>query len=150
MAARLAADVLDVPTVIIARTDANAAQCITSDCDPYDSKFLTGERTVEGFFTLRGGLDAAIARGLAYAPYADMIWCETSEPNIEEARRFARAIHAQFPGKLLAYNCSPSFPLEGQAERVGDLSVPARARDHGVPLPIRHTCRIPCLESLHV
>jgi isocitrate lyase len=109
VAARLAADVLDVPTVIIARTDANAAQCITSDCDPYDSRFLTGERTVEGFFTLRGGLDAAIARGLAYAPYADMIWCETSEPNIEEARRFARAIHAQFPGKLLAYNCSPSF-----------------------------------------
>lgn len=109
IAARLAADVLSVPTVIIARTDANAAQLITSDCDPVDQPFLLGERTVEGFFTYRGGLDAAISRGLAFAPWADMIWCETSEPNMEEARRFAEAIHAQFPGKLLAYNCSPSF-----------------------------------------
>ena len=109
IAARLAADVLDVPTILIARTDANAAQLITSDCDPQDAPFLTGERTVEGFFTFSGGLDAAIARGLAYAPYADMLWCETSEPNIAEAKRFAAAIHAQFPGKLLAYNCSPSF-----------------------------------------
>lgn len=107
--ARLAADVMQVPTVLIARTDANAAQLITSDCDPADHAFLTGERTVEGFFAMRGGLDAAIARGLAYAPYADMIWCETSEPNLDEARRFAAAIHLQFPGKLLAYNCSPSF-----------------------------------------
>src|ERR1019366_1191137 len=109
IAARLAADVLDVPTILIARTDANAAQLITSDCDERDNAFLTGERTIEGFCGFRGGIDAAIARGLAYAPYADMIWCETSEPNIEEARRFASAIHAQFPGKLLAYNCSPSF-----------------------------------------
>jgi isocitrate lyase len=109
VAARLAADVLDVPTILIARTDADAARLITSDCDPQDAEFITGERTVEGFFVLRGGLDAAIARGLAYAPYADMIWCETSEPNIEEAQRFADAIHAEFPGKLLAYNCSPSF-----------------------------------------
>jgi isocitrate lyase len=108
-AARLAADVLGVPTVLIARTDADAAQLITSDCDERDHEFLTGERTVEGFFSFRGGLDAAIARGLAYAPYADIIWCETSEPNLEEARKFAAAIHAQFPGKLLAYNCSPSF-----------------------------------------
>ncbi|MDP9727155.1 isocitrate lyase [Alicyclobacillus tolerans] len=108
-AARLAADVLGVPTVIIARTDANGAHLITSDVDPRDQAFLTGERTVEGFFRMRGGLDAAIARGLAYAPYADMIWCETSEPNLEEARAFAEAIHKQFPGKLLAYNCSPSF-----------------------------------------
>ena len=109
VAARLAADVLDVPTVLIARTDANAAHLLTSDCDPLDAPFLTGGRTVEGFFTISGGIDAAIARGLAYAPYADMLWCETSEPNIPEAKRFAEAIHAQFPGKLLAYNCSPSF-----------------------------------------
>jgi len=109
VAARLAADVLDVPTILIARTDANAAQLITSDCDPQDAPFLTGHRTIEGFFTIIGGIDAAIARGLAYAPYADMLWCETSEPNIEEAKRFAAAIHAEFPGKLLAYNCSPSF-----------------------------------------
>jgi len=108
-AARLASDVLRVPTVLIARTDADAAQLITSDCDPADRPFLTGERTVEGFFAFRGGLNAAIARGLAYAPFADMIWCETSEPNLDEARKFAAAIHARFPGKLLAYNCSPSF-----------------------------------------
>jgi isocitrate lyase len=108
-AARLAADTMGVPTVLIARTDANAAQLITSDCDAYDAPFLTGERTVEGFYGFRGGLDAAIARGLAYAPYCDLIWCETSEPNMAEARRFAKAIHAKFPGKLLAYNCSPSF-----------------------------------------
>ena len=108
-AARLAADVLDVPTLIVARTDANAAQLLTSDVDARDRAFCTGERTVEGFHRIRGGIDAAIARGLAYAPYADLIWCETSEPNLEEARRFADAIHAQFPGKLLAYNCSPSF-----------------------------------------
>jgi isocitrate lyase len=108
-AARFAADVLGVPTVIVARTDANAAQLLTSDIDPRDRAFCTGDRTQEGFYRIRGGLDTAIARGLAYAPYADLIWCETSEPNIEEAQRFADAIHAQFPGKLLAYNCSPSF-----------------------------------------
>jgi isocitrate lyase len=109
VAARLAADVLGVPTLVVARTDANSAQLLTSDCDPCDREFITGERTVEGFYHMRGGLDAAIARGLAYAPYADLIWCETSEPNMKEARRFAEAIHAKFPGKLLAYNCSPSF-----------------------------------------
>jgi isocitrate lyase len=109
IAARLAADVLDVPTVLIARTDANAAALITSDVDPIDRQFLTGERTAEGFYHTRSGLDACIARGLAYAPYADLLWVETSEPNLEEARRFAEAIHARFPGKLLAYNCSPSF-----------------------------------------
>lgn len=113
-AARLAADVLDVPTILVARTDADAAQLITSDCDPSDHPFLTGERTVEGFFRFRGGLDAAIARGLAYAPWVDMVWCETSEPNLEEARRFAEAIHEKFPRKLLAYNCSPSFHWEGK------------------------------------
>ncbi|MFY0544724.1 isocitrate lyase [Brevibacillus sp. H7] len=109
IAARLAADVMGVPTIIVARTDANGAFLITSDVDERDRDFLTGERTPEGFFRMRGGLDAAIARGLSYAPYADLIWCETSEPNIEEARKFAEAIHAKFPGKLLAYNCSPSF-----------------------------------------
>jgi isocitrate lyase len=109
VAARLAADVLGVPTLIMARTDANSAHLLTSDIDPRDREFLTGERTSEGFFGIRGGLDSAIARGLAYAPYADLIWCETSEPNVEEARRFAAAIHANYPGKLLAYNCSPSF-----------------------------------------
>jgi isocitrate/methylisocitrate lyase len=109
VAARLAADVMGVPTLILARTDANSAHLLTSDIDPRDRAFLTGERTSEGFFCIRGGLDSAIARGLAYAPYADMLWCETSDPNLAEARRFAEAIHAEFPGKLLAYNCSPSF-----------------------------------------
>lgn len=109
IAARFAADVMGTPTIIIARTDANAADMITSDVDPTDAPFITGERTSEGFFRTRAGLDQAIARGLAYAPYADLIWCETSEPDMEEARRFAEAIHEQYPGKLLAYNCSPSF-----------------------------------------
>jgi isocitrate lyase len=109
VAARLAADVMGVPTLVVARTDANGAHLITSDIDERDRLFLTGERTAEGFFCMRGGLDAAIARGLAYAPYADLIWCETAEPNLDEARRFAGAIHARYPDKLLAYNCSPSF-----------------------------------------
>jgi isocitrate lyase len=108
-AARLAADVLDVPTVLVARTDANSAQLLTSDVDPRDRRFITGERTPEGFFRIGGGLDIAIDRGLSYAPYADLLWCETSTPDLDEARRFAEAIHAEFPGKLLAYNCSPSF-----------------------------------------
>jgi isocitrate lyase len=110
VAARLAADVCGVPSILIARTDANGAKLITSDCDERDREFLTGEpQTAEGFRRITSGLDTAIARGLAYAPYADMIWCETSEPSIDEARRFADAIHAKFPGKMLAYNCSPSF-----------------------------------------
>ncbi|MGZ3688734.1 MAG: isocitrate lyase/phosphoenolpyruvate mutase family protein, partial [Bdellovibrionota bacterium] len=108
-AARLAADVLGVPSLIVARTDANGAYLLTSDVDPRDQKFLTGERTIEGFHSIKGGLDSAIARGLAYAPYADLVWCETSEPNIAEAKRFADSIHDKFPGKMLAYNCSPSF-----------------------------------------
>ena len=108
-AARLAADVLDVPTILIARTDANSAQLMTSDIDPYDARFLTGERTAEGFYRITGGLDMAISRGLAYAPVADLIWCETSTPDLAEAKRFAEAIHAEYPDKLLAYNCSPSF-----------------------------------------
>jgi isocitrate lyase len=109
IAARLAADVMGVDTVIIARTDANAARLLTSDIDENDHPFLTGERSPEGFFYVKEGLEQAISRGLAYAPYADLIWCETSEPNLEEARQFAEAIHAKYPGKLLAYNCSPSF-----------------------------------------
>ena len=110
IAARLAADIMGVPTLLMARTDANSAQLITSDIDVRDREFIAGpERTPEGFYRLNGGIECAIARGFAYAPYADLIWCETSEPNIGEARRFADAIHAQFPGKLLAYNCSPSF-----------------------------------------
>jgi isocitrate lyase len=109
VAARLAADVMGVPTLVVARTDANAADLITSDVDPYDAPFITGERTPEGFFRVKAGLDQAIARGLAYAEYADLVWCETSEPDLDEARRFAEAIHEKFPGKLLAYNCSPSF-----------------------------------------
>ncbi|MCU0494916.1 MAG: isocitrate lyase [Chloroflexaceae bacterium] len=109
VAARLAADVLGVPTLIIARTDANAANLITSDIDERDRPFLTGERSPEGFYYVQPGLEQAIARGLAYAQYADMVWCETAEPSIEEAQAFADAIHAKFPGKLLAYNCSPSF-----------------------------------------
>jgi len=109
IAARLAADVLDVPTILIARTDADSARLLLSDIDPRDEPFLTGGRTEEGFFHYRGGIDAAIARGLAYAPFADMLWCETSEPDLEQARRFSQAIHAHYPGKLLAYNCSPSF-----------------------------------------
>jgi isocitrate lyase len=109
ISARLAADVMGVPTLIVARTDANAADLITSDVDSYDAPFITGERTPEGFFRTKAGLDQAIARGLAYAPYADLVWCETSEPSLEEARQFAEAIHKEHPGKLLAYNCSPSF-----------------------------------------
>jgi isocitrate lyase len=108
-AARLAADVAGVPTVLIARTDADSAKLLTSDVDERDRPFVTGERTPEGFFRVTGGIDAAIARGLAYAPYADLIWMETSTPDLAEARAFARAMHAEFPGKLLAYNCSPSF-----------------------------------------
>jgi isocitrate lyase len=108
-AARLAADVMGVPTLIVARTDANAANLLTSDVDERDRTFLTGERTNEGFYRVRNGLDQAIARGLAYAPYADLIWCETSTPDLDEARRFADAIHAEYPDKMLAYNCSPSF-----------------------------------------
>ncbi|HYJ79577.1 MAG TPA: isocitrate lyase [Longimicrobiaceae bacterium] len=109
VAARLAADVLDVPSVLIARTDADSAALLTSDVDARDREFLTGERTAEGYFRVRAGLDAAIARALAYAPHADLLWCETSTPDLDEARRFSEAVRAEFPGKLLAYNCSPSF-----------------------------------------
>ncbi len=108
-AARLAADVLGVPTLVVARTDAEAADLLTSDVDANDRPFSTGERTVEGFYKTRNGLDQAVSRGLAYAPYADLVWCETGKPDLAFARAFAEAIHAKYPGKLLAYNCSPSF-----------------------------------------
>jgi len=109
VAARLAADVCNVPTILVARTDADAANLLTSDIDERDREFVTGERTSEGFFRVKAGLDQAIARGLAYAPYADLVWCETSVPELSQAKKFAEAVHAKFPGKLLAYNCSPSF-----------------------------------------
>jgi isocitrate lyase len=109
ISARLAADLLGVPTLIVARTDADAATLITSDVDPADQPFITGEKTEEGFFHVKSGIESAIARALSYAPYADLIWCETSHPSLEEAKQFADAVHAKFPGKWLAYNCSPSF-----------------------------------------
>ncbi len=109
IAARLAADVMGVPTIVLARTDAEAADLVTSDVDENDKPFLTGERTLEGFYRAKNGIDQAISRGLAYAPYADLIWCETGTPNLEFAKKFADAIQKQFPGKMLAYNCSPSF-----------------------------------------
>jgi isocitrate lyase len=115
-AARLAADVAGVPTVLVARTDALAATLLTSDVDERDRRFLTGERTAEGYFRVTAGLDAPIARALAYAPYADLLWCETSTPDLDQARAFAEAVHAEFPGKLLAYNCSPSFNWRAQLD----------------------------------
>ena len=109
VSARLAADVMDVPTILVARTDALSATLLTSDVDERDHGFLTGERTPEGFFRITPGIEAPIARALAYAPYADLLWCETSTPDLDEAAAFAEAVHARYPGKLLAYNCSPSF-----------------------------------------
>src|SRR3954469_21016575 len=129
VAARLAADVMEVPTLIMARTDAHSARLLTSDIDPVDREFCTGERTVEGFFHLREcGVKYAIARGLAYAPYADLIWCETSTPDIGEAREFAEAIHARFPGKMLAYNCSPSFNWK---KKLADATIAKFQRELG-------------------
>jgi isocitrate lyase len=116
IAARLATDVLDVPTLVIARTDADAANLVLSDHDPRDAAFLTGERSREGFYHVRAGIEQAIARGLAYAPYADLVWCETSRPDLNEARQFAESIRKQFPDKLLAYNCSPSFNWQANVD----------------------------------
>jgi len=109
VAARLAADTMGVPAIIVARTDANGSYLVTSDVDPRDGKFIKPGRTVEGFFNYNGGIDAAINRGIEFAPYADLVWCETSTPDLAEAKKFAEAVHAKFPGKYLAYNCSPSF-----------------------------------------
>jgi isocitrate lyase len=127
-AARLAADVLDVPTLLVARTDADSARLLTSDIDERDREFLTGERTPEGFYRVTGGLDMAISRGLSYAPYADLVWCETSTPNLEEARKFAEAIHDRYPQKLLAYNCSPSFNWKA---KLGDAAIARFQRELG-------------------
>ena len=128
VAARLAADVMGVSTLLLARTDANAANLLTSDIDERDHEFITGERTSEGFYRVKNGLQQAISRGLSYAPLADLIWCETSEPNIEEARKFADAIHAKYPGKLLAYNCSPSFNWR---KKLDDVAIAAFQRELG-------------------
>ena len=129
IAARLGADILDVPTLLIARTDADSARLLTSDVDERDREFvLPGERTSEGFFRITGGLDCAIARAVAYAPYADLLWCETSKPDLEEARRFAEGVHAKFPGKLLAYNCSPSFNWK---KHLDDLTIARFQRELG-------------------
>lgn len=128
VAARLASDVLDVPTLIVARTDALSATYITSDIDPRDRPFLTGERTPEGYYKLKNGMEITIARGLAYAPYADLIWFETSKPDLAEAKQFADAIHAKFPGKLLAYNCSPSFNWE---KNLDEKAIATFAKDLG-------------------
>lgn len=132
-AVRLAADVLRVPTLLIARTDALSATLLTSDIDPRDQEWLTGERTEEGYLKVRGGLAAAIARSLAYAPYADLLWFETARPDLTEARRFAEAIHARFPGKRLAYNCSPSFNWRRHldARSIADLQQELAALGYG-------------------
>tara|TARA_B100000315_G_scaffold260459_1_gene322066 strand:+ start:3710 stop:4981 length:1272 start_codon:yes stop_codon:yes gene_type:complete len=127
-AARLASDVLEVSTVLIARTDANSAKLITSDVDPRDEEFLVHERTPEGFFKYKGGLDSCISRGLAYAPYADMLWFETGTPDLEEAKRYSEAIREEFPGKLLAYNCSPSFNWK---KRLDDTTIAKFQRELG-------------------
>ena len=149
-AARLAADVLDVPTVLVARTDALSAALLTSDVDEYDREFVTGERTAEGFFRVRDGIDAAISRGLAYAPYADLIWFETSTPDLGEAREFAEAIHEKFPGKLLAYNCSPSFNWRKHLDDETIATLPGAARRVGLQVPVHHARRVPLAERRHV
>ena len=131
IAARLATDVCGVPTVLIARTDADAANLLLSDIDDRDKPFLTGERTPEGFFRVKPGIDQAIARGLAYAPYCDLIWCETSHPSLEEAEAFAKGIHAQFPGKMLAYNCSPSFNWKRKIDDATIAQFRAKLFDYG-------------------
>jgi isocitrate lyase len=129
VAARLAADVCDVPTELIARTDANAANLLTSDIDERDKPFTTGERSVEGFYRVRAGIDQAIARAVSYAPYVDLLWCETSEPNLTEAKRFADAVHKHHPQKLLAYNCSPSFNWK---KKLDDTTIGRFQRELGV------------------
>ncbi len=149
-AGRLAADVSNVPTVLIARTDANAAALLTSDVDERDHPFLTGERTPEGFYRVRAGIEQAIARALSYAPYVDMIWCETSQPSIEEARKFAEAVQTKFPGKLLAYNCSPSFNWKAKLDRATIDEIPARAGCDGLQIPVRHPRRVSRAQLQHV
>ena len=131
VAARLASDVMGVPSIIIARTDANAANLLTNNIDDRDKKFITGERSAEGFYYVKNGLDQAINRGLSYAPYSDMLWCETAKPNLDEAREFANAIHAEYPGKLLSYNCSPSFNWKENLDEKTMLSFREQLFDMG-------------------
>ena len=150
VAARLAADVLGVPTILLARTDAEAADLVTSDVDDNDRPFLTGERTIEGFYKTRNGLDQAVSRGLAYAPYADLIWCETGKPDLAFAKAFADAIHAKFPGKMLAYNCSPSFNWKKNLDDATIARVPARAGRDGLQVPVHHARRLPQPQLLDV
>ena len=150
VAARLAADVMGVPTLIMARTDADSAHLLTSDIDPRDHAFVTGERTSEGFFRIRGGLDSAIARGLAYAPFADLIWCETSEPNLEEARRFADAIHAQYPGQIAGLQLLAFLQLEEEARSGHHRQLPARVGEDGIQVPVRDAGRLPRAQPEHV
>jgi isocitrate lyase len=145
VAARLATDVCGVDTILIARTDANSATLLTSDCDEYDQRFVTGERTAEGFFRVRDGVDAAIARALAYAPYADLLWFETSKPDLGEATKFAEAIHAKYPGKMLAYNCSPSFNWR---KHLSEAQIAAFQKE--LQIPVRDPVRFPRAEPQHV
>ena len=151
IAARLAADVLGVPTLIMARTDADSAHLLTSDIDPRDREFRHRRAdTSEGFFRIRGGLESAIARGHAYAPYADLLWCETSHPDLEEARRFADAVHAKYPGKLLAYNCSPSFNWKKNLDDATIARFQSGAGQDGIQVPVCDARRIPRAEPEHV
>ncbi len=150
VAARLAADVMGVPTILVARTDAEAADLVTSDVDESDKPFCTGERTVEGFYRTKPGLGQAISRGLAYAPYADLVWCETGKPDLAYARAFAEAIHKQFPGKMLAYNCSPSFNWK---KNLDDATIARFQRElarDGLQVPVHHARRLPLAQLLDV
>ena len=150
VAARLAADVCGVPALVIARTDANSAKLLTSDVDPRDRAFCTGPRTAEGYFRITGGLDMAIARGLAYAPYADLLWCETSTPDLDEARRFAEAIHAQLPGQAAGLQLLAVVQLAAAPARGDHRPLPAGAGGHGLQVPVRHPGGLPRPEPRHV
>jgi isocitrate lyase len=151
VAARLAADTCGVPTVLVARTDAESANLLTADVDERDRPFIKSkERTSEGFFYVNASLEQAVARGLAYAPYADLIWCETGTPDLHEAKAFAEAIHKQFPDKLLAYNCSPSFNWKKKLDDATIAKVPARARCDGLQVPVHHARRLPRAQLLDV
>ncbi len=150
VAARLAADVMGVPTLLVARTDAEAADLVTSDVDENDQPFLTGERTVEGFFKTKPGLGQAVSRGLAYAPYADLVWCETGKPDLAYAKAFAEAIHKQFPGKMLAYNCSPSFNWKKNLDDATIAKFQNGTRRDGLQVPVHHAGGLPLAQLLDV
>ncbi len=151
IAARLAADMAGVPTVLFARTDAEAANLVTADFDENDKPFLTGERTAEGFYRTRNGLDQAISRGLAYAPYADLIWCETGKPDLGvRARASPKPSMPRLPDKMLAYNCSPSFNWKKNLDDATHRQVPARAGRDGLQVPVHHPGGIPCAQLQHV